>query len=64
MKRRLPLDKRLNWRDPDMLVIRTGIIDGKQQTAEIKPKHVQQYYAIKLERANLLEPDFKNDPTL
>lgn len=62
MRRRKP-DKRLNWRDPDMPCIRTGIIDGIKQTAEIKPEHVQQYYKQKLERYNQLEPDWRNDPT-
>lgn len=62
-RRKLPPDKRLNWRDPDMPIIRTGIINGVFQTAEIAPQHVQQYYQIKLQRNIDIEPNWRVDPT-
>ena len=62
-RRRDPPDKRLDWRDPNMPCIRSGIIDGVKQTAEIKPEHIQQYYSIKLQRNKEVEPEWRNDPT-
>lgn len=60
-RRRGPPDKRLDWRDPNMPCIRSGIIDGVKQTAEIKPEHIQQYYAAKVQQFGY--PEYKDDPS-
>lgn len=62
MRRRLEIDNRPNWRDPDMPVSMKVIIEGKVQLYPCHPEHVRQYYASKIIN-NSLEPDWWNDPS-
>lgn len=72
MVKRLPfVDKRLNWRDPNMPVLRmakarlsNGQYADEFTMQEVEPKHVQEYHDWKY-RAGLLDafPSYKDDPS-
>jgi hypothetical protein len=63
MRRKKFIDKRLNWRDPDMPVFRIAKIDGKWQMHEFSSDQIQQYYKQKLENNSAIEPNWKEDST-
>lgn len=59
MKRqRLQPDTRLDWRDPDMPLLRRQV-DGRY--GAIEPHKIQEYYAKKIETCYYIE--WKDDPT-
>ena len=60
MKRSKP-DVRLNWRDPNMPVLRLGYPHNKLIVMEVKPEKVKAYYEQKM--LNHPAPHYKNDPT-
>lgn len=57
------LDKRLDWRDPDMPVIRKVWIDNKPAVVEIPPKKIEEYYYSKIFGMDYNAPSYKNDPS-
>lgn len=64
MKRRnLPPDTRLDWRDPDMPVIRKGYLKGVVVDMEVSAEHVQQFYERKMQDPNYTAPQHEDDPT-
>ena len=63
MKRRLPPDKRLDWRDPNMPVYRYGKVNGVEGMHEISSNDITEYYAAKLEQLGWQMPDWSSDPT-
>ena len=63
MKRRLPPDKRLDWRDPNMPVLRYGKFGDFIGTKEVSPDDITRYYKAKLEQMGYQLPDWKDDPT-
>lgn len=62
MKRRrdLPLDTRLDWRDPNMPVLR---LNNNHQMIEVKPAYVSNYYVNKINSPFYNAPHYKDDPT-
>lgn len=58
-----PHDNRPDWRDPNMPVLMMAEVDGKVMLYPIKPDHVTQYYAAKMNNPYSSEPEYKNDPT-
>lgn len=60
-KRRLPLDTRLDWRDPNMPVLRYGVVEGVTGTHKVAPENITKYYKAKLEQLGWQMPDYKND---
>jgi len=64
MRRRLPPDNRLDWRDPNMPVIRKVWINGKTEVREIPPDVLKQYYANKIDNYQYWhEGYYKDDPS-
>lgn len=64
MKRQLAKpDTRLNWRDPDMPVIRKGYRAGKVVDMEVAPEFVQKYYVDKLNNLEYRAPRWDEDET-
>jgi hypothetical protein len=64
MKRlKLPPDTRLNWRDPDMPLIRKGYQKGVVVDMEVSAEFVQQFYERKMQDPNYAAPQYKYDPT-
>ena len=55
------VDKRLDWRDPNMPVIRTGTVNGVFGVHEIEPKWITPYHARNIESS--IEPDWRHDST-
>ena len=55
------VDKRLDWRDPNMKVIRTGTVNGVFGVHEIEPKWITPYHARNLMQT--IEPNWYDDPT-
>lgn len=51
----------LDWRDPNMPVLRYGSFDGKpyKENRYVAPNHIQQYYIQKLEQVGWQMPDWK-----
>lgn len=62
-QRKLSQDKRLDWRDPDMPVIRKVLIDNKPAVVEILPKKIEEYYFNKIFGAAYDAPTYRNDPS-
>lgn len=61
MKRKpLPPDTRLDWRDPDMPVLR---LNERRQMIEVSPKYIEDYYKAKLNSPHYGAPHYTNDPT-
>lgn len=65
MKRKLKPDNKLDWRDPDMPVLRYGKFQNEDGsvfvgTKTVEPKHIQQYYIIKLNDARYDPPTYKD----
>lgn len=60
MKRDHKPDLRLDWRDPDMPVLR---LNANRRMIEVDPDWITQYYANKLSNPNYNAPQYKNDPT-
>ena len=60
MKRRHLPDTRLDWRDPNMPVLR---LNNKGQFVEVDPEFIQQYYDRKINSIDYVAPHYKNDPT-
>lgn len=63
MARKPKSDTRLDWRDPDMPVLRYGKFGNFTGTKEVAPKDIQRYYVAKLQQIGHLMPDWKDDPT-
>lgn len=61
MKRRQPQDTRLNWRDPNMPVLKLGFLNKQPHLFEVDPDKVRAYYEAKM--LNHPAPHYKNDPT-
>lgn len=59
-RRKLPPDKRLDWRDPDMPVLKQQL-NGSY--AEVEPDYAQKYYAQKIDSPFYGAPSYKDDPT-
>jgi hypothetical protein len=55
---KLPPDTRLDWRDPNMPVLRRDI-NGKE--LEVKPQHITDYYAAKLQQVGWKMPSWDED---
>ena len=62
-RRKLPPDTRLDWRDPDMPVLRYGNFNGEFGTKEVAPQYIQNYYRAKLDQIGWKMPDYKDDPS-
>ena len=60
-RKKLPPDKRLNWRDPNMPVLRYGKVNGVIDTHEIKPEDIRAYYKAKLEQIGWQMPSWDQD---
>jgi len=58
--KRLSLDNRLNWRDPNMPVLR---LNNKHQMIEVDPDWIRQYYDQKINSPGYGAPSWRNDPT-
>lgn len=64
MIRRFNRQNRLDWRDPDMPVIRKVFIAGKEEIKEISSDAIKKYYSAKINSYMYrTEDDWKNDPT-
>ena len=64
MKRRLPPDKRLDWRDPNMPVYRYGKVNGVEGMHEISSNDITEYYAAKLKQSGWqMYPSWREDET-
>jgi hypothetical protein len=59
LKRRLP-DTRLNWRDPDMPVLR---LNNKREMIEVSPEYIHSYYDRKMASLDNIAPSWRHDPT-
>lgn len=62
-RKRLPPDDRLDWRDPEMPVIRKVTIQGREEVREIPPKYIEQYYKNKIFGAYYDAPNWRDDPS-
>lgn len=61
MKRqRLPPDNRLNWRDPDMPVLR---LNERRQMIEVSADWIKQYYEQKINSPYYAAPHYSMDET-
>jgi len=60
MKRKLVSDKRLNWRDPDMPVLR---LNSSHQMIEVDPEYIHSYYDRKMRSPDNIAPNWRHDPT-
>lgn len=66
-RRKLPPDKRLDWRDPDMPVLRVIVHDDmfgnevRRETIEVAPETEQVWSMRKMREG--LNPKYKDDPT-
>lgn len=63
MKRNRKPDTRLDWRDPDMPVIRKVLIDNKPAVVKIPPKKIEEYYFNKIFGSEYDAPNYKLDPS-
>lgn len=59
--RRKPPDTRLNWRDPDMPLLKLGYRNDLLVLFEVPPYKVQQHYEMKMR--NHPAPTWKDDPS-
>lgn len=64
-RRKLPPDTRLDWRDPDMPIIRKVTLqDGTEEVREIASKYIEQYYANKISNYHYWnEGNWRDDPS-
>ena len=62
-KRKLQPDTRLDWRDPNMPVLRKGYYHNKIVVFEVDPAKVHKYYIDKMNDPNYVAPQWKDDPT-
>ena len=64
MRRKLPPDKRLDWRDTDMPVLRPAMAEGdtEYKPYEFRPEWIQKYHQHAM-TAPRVEPTWKNDPS-
>ena len=60
-RRKPPPDNRLDWRDPNMLVLRLGFKDKKIVMFEVAPEKIEQYYKVKM--LNHPAPHYSQDET-
>jgi hypothetical protein len=60
VKRKLPPDKRLNWRDINMPVLR---LNNSRKMIEVTPDYIKYYYEQKLANPFYNAPSWRNDPT-
>ena len=61
MARRKPIpDTRLDWRDPNMPVLR---LNERRQTIEVSPHNIQSYYWQRINSPFYGVPHYKDDPT-
>ena len=59
---KLPPDKRLNWRDPNMPVLREMEFGwNEKRLVEVPPQEEQEYCASVIDRK--LSPSWKDDPS-
>lgn len=63
MRRKLPPDNRLDWRDPNMPVLRYGKVNGVEGTHAVSSEHITIYYHNKLLQLGWQMPDYKDDPS-
>lgn len=64
MIRRFNRQNRLDWRDPDMPVIRKVFIAGKEEIKEILSDAIKKYYSDKIDNDRYwAEGNWKSDPT-
>lgn len=62
-KHRLPPDTRLDWRDPNMPVLRYGKFGNFIGTKEVSAKDITNYYKAKLEQIGHKMPSWQEDET-
>lgn len=63
-KVKLPPDTRLDWRDPDMPVLRTVLINHvRVPNQPIPPNKIQAFYNLKINKFDYPEPEWRNDPS-
>lgn len=62
-QRKLPQDNRLDWRDPNMPVIRKVFINNEPAVVEIPPKKIEEYYHNKIFGFEYDAPTYNNDPS-
>ncbi len=53
----------IDWRDPDMPVLRHGVVNGIDGVHRISPNDITNYYKAKLEQLGWQMPDWSSDPT-
>ncbi len=56
-------NNRLNWRDPNMPVLRYGKVNGVIGTHEVSVSDITNYYKAKLEQVGWQMPDWCEDET-
>jgi len=59
-RRKLPPDTRLDWRDPDMPVLRIAKSGGMMLVA---PEWINNYHATKIASPYYTAPHYKDDPS-
>jgi len=59
MKRKIP-DKRLDWRDPDMPVLR---LNSSHKMIEVDPDWIKHFYERKIADPFYNPPNWRHDPT-
>lgn len=62
---KLPPDNRLDWRDPNMPCLRTGMVDNVVGLHSIDPDSIKNYYARKMTQYDfdVGPPSYKDDPS-
>lgn len=60
-RRKLPSDDRLNWRDPDMPLLKLGYLNKELVLFEVSPEKVRMHYEDKMEHHPA--PSWKDDPS-
>lgn len=60
LKRERKPDLRLNWRDPNMPVLR---LNERRQMVEVKPEFISNYYDKKINSLYYNAPSWRNDET-
>lgn len=63
MRKKLSPDTRLNWRDPNMPVLRYGKVNGVDGTYEIPSDEIRKYYAAKINSPFYRPPSWYEDET-
>jgi len=66
-RNKLPPDKRLDWRDPNMPVLCIGRKanepDAPMTLQEVKPELVQEFYRWNIKQPNPGKPHYTDDPS-